>query len=408
MTLFRTEFNHLKGFLILAIGLTAGSINIVQASPFFQPLGRLAGDSESFATAISRDGRVVVGYSGQPLPPARTEAFIWTGESGLVGLGGLPGWDSATPNSRATDVSADGRVVVGSSASTLRPQGEAFRWSQTDGVQSIVQHSLISLITSSASAISNDGSIIYGNGQDSNGGLRSFRTVSGEFQQHPRPLASAISADGTVIAGNRLDIPGSGRSMAQRYGWNAESPLPLGDLPGGIEDSAAMDISADGSVIVGFGTTSFGREPFVWTQADGLRSLGALPTVFSLGAQANAVSADGTVIVGEGIGGVGGAFIWTEETGYRLLMDVLRAVPGVDLHDWQALLSAEDVSADGLTIVGHGVNSAGRFEAFVARVPCPHSGLLFLAGVIAVVVTPCRFGTASWNGPVTRAYSVHS
>jgi len=243
---------------------------------------------------------------------------------------------------------------------------------------------------SSASALSDDGDVVFGGGQAFNNGLYSFRTINGVSQQTTRPQPSGVSGDGTIVAGNRVSIPGPGLSTAFRDDWSGTASIPLGDFAGGADDASASDISADGSVIVGWGTTSFGREPFVWTETDGLRSLGKLPDVFVLGAQANAVSADGRVIVGEGYSGAGGAFIWTEETGYRLLMDVLTNELNVDLQNWQALLSAEDISADGMTIVGHGVNPSGRFEAFVARVPEPGTAALLLMGLALLLGTSTR------------------
>jgi probable HAF family extracellular repeat protein len=70
----------------------------------------------------------------------------------------------------------------------------------------------------------------------------------------------------------------------------------LGDLPGGNFYSFAMDISADGSVVVGGSESGAGSEVFRWTNAEGMVGLGNLPggdNSYALG-----VSGDGSVVVG--------------------------------------------------------------------------------------------------------------
>ena len=68
------------------------------------PLGNLHGfASGSQASDISADGSVVVGRS-------YPEAFRWTRSTGMVGIGGFPG---GFPFSFAAAISADGSVIVG-------------------------------------------------------------------------------------------------------------------------------------------------------------------------------------------------------------------------------------------------------------------------------------------------------
>jgi uncharacterized membrane protein len=126
----------------------------------------------------------------------------------------------------------------------------------------------------------------------------------------------------------------------------------LGDLPGRDFRSQANDISADGSVIVGRGTT------------------------------------------GSTIASGNEAFIWTETEGMQNLKDVLVDDFGLDLTGWQ-LIDAVGVSDDGLSIVGYGFNPQGSGEAWIARldsvstpVPEPSSVLgLFLITGFGVIVT---------------------
>ena len=134
-------------------------------TPTFVPLGDLPGNTSthflSGAHAVSPDGSVVVGQSESA---SGREAFVWTAEGGMVGLGDLPGglFDSA-----ALGVSADGLVIVGYSASTLNPEipGEVFRWTAQTGMVGLgllPGGELGSPKVSVARAISADGSVIVG------------------------------------------------------------------------------------------------------------------------------------------------------------------------------------------------------------------------------------------------------
>lgn len=104
--------------------------------------------------------------------------------------------------------------------------------------------------------------------------------------------------------------------------------VELGDLAGGSFDSFASGLSADGSTVVGRGSTALGEEAFIWDAANGMRNL----------------------------------------------KDVLTA-QGLNLTGW-TLSGAREVSADGLTIVGYGNNPDGKTEAWIATIPEPSSFVL--------------------------------
>ena len=83
-------------------------------------------DSYSYATDVSADGNVVVGGSRVNISENNWEyhAFIWTPQDGMVDLGTLGGeW------SYGEDVSADGSVIVGHSQLGGEDGNyDAFRW----------------------------------------------------------------------------------------------------------------------------------------------------------------------------------------------------------------------------------------------------------------------------------------
>ncbi|HEV7281691.1 MAG TPA: HYR domain-containing protein [Pirellulaceae bacterium] len=112
---------------------------------------------------------------------------------------------------------------------------------------------------------------------------------------------------------------------------------------GGDGKSAANAMSADGSVVVGH-SWYLSPRAFRWTEAEGMRPLE--PILGSAYSYANGVSADGSVIVGtrsEYQSAPSRAFRWTQATG---LIDI-DAIDGGVGHS-----TAEDVSSDGSVIVG--------------------------------------------------------
>ena len=140
----------------------------------------------------------------------------------------------------------------------------------------------------------------------------------------------------------------------------------LGDLPGGSFSSVAYRVSSDGSVIVGRSNSANGYEAFRWTQQTGMVGLGDLPEG-DFDSVAYGVSSDGSVVVGTGSSDNGNeAFIWNSAQGMRNLKEVLTNDYGLNLTGW-TLSQAWGISADGLTVVGIGINPSGQTEAWIAR-----------------------------------------
>lgn len=128
----------------------------------------------------------------------------------------------------------------------------------------------------------------------------------------------------------------------------------LGTLPGSrFPRSIANAVSADGAVVVGSGSSISGTRAFAWTAAEGMSSLGTLPGgTVSTGLD---VSADGSVVVGNSSTGRGTeAFRWTAGAGMIGLGD---------LAGGSFASSATGVSADGSVVVGGGLSDSGS-EAF--------------------------------------------
>ena len=117
----------LRRFAALFVPVAALFGSAATASPMFVPLGDLPGGAFlSSAYAVSDDGSVV---GGSGTAGFVAEAFRWTSEGGMQGLGQVTpgGFDSVVRG-----VSGDGSVAVGSGA--YFEGSEAFRWTSGGGM----------------------------------------------------------------------------------------------------------------------------------------------------------------------------------------------------------------------------------------------------------------------------------
>lgn len=358
---------------------TACEVGLCRYRPFVGMLGDLpGGDFLSEARGISEDGHVVVGASSSTA--GYKEAFRWTPQEGMTGLGALP---ADVVSSAAATASRDGSVIVGASASYNASSGgtEAFLWSAATGM--IGMGDLPGGgFDSSAQGVSGDGVVIAGeaNGLYFGGpvaGSQAYRWTSAEGMVSLGNLsgdpyfsfARAVSDDGRTIVGESDE---SDQCTHMAFRWtNADGMVRLGDLPGGNCRSTARGVSADGSVITGSSTTSSGSEAFLWTATSGMVSLGDLPGSLDY-SEGWDVSADGSVAVGLGYTPNGErAFIWDARYGMRELSSVLLGdynVNPVNLRS-RILKEARAISGDGRTIVGIGYNTLGKMEAWLVRTP---------------------------------------
>lgn len=253
--------------LVIVVGLAVPARAVI-----FHDLG-ITGQ----ALDVSADGSTVVGRDGN--------AFLWTLQDGVVDLGVLPGWGS----SQALGVSADGSVVVGSSSdSNPINRVDAIRWTAAEGMV-IVGADPDGDKADVAYATSNDGNVIVGRCD------RPFNQPCGAFRW--------TAATGTVPLGN-----------------------PMGDLIEGLE---SRDVSADGSIVVGFALATTGHQAFRWTSPSGMVGLGVLPGTSN--SRALGISGDGSTIVGYSSSGTqpdpsARAFRWTSQTGMVEIGNGKRAV----------------------------------------------------------------------------------
>lgn len=339
---------------------------------------------------LSADGSTVVGTARADDLTRR--AFIWSAAGGFRSIEGLP---LGTTISQAFDVSADGKRVLGSTNEGI------FLWDEQTGARIVEPHPTAPAVIR-LGGFSDDGSTFVGTrGEDGSfaareavvwnerDGLRGLSQLPGGPAM---ATATGVSADGArILIGLDDGLGGSEASI-----WDAVNGVRgLGDLAGGAFASVALALSTDGSTVVGTGRVEpsgsgrdVGMRAMIWTEADGMRALGSLFGGL-YDSVARGVSADGSVVVGtdnwpaSATGRIGlppsKAFVWDEANGMRAL-DVLLASLGIDLTGWN-LFEATAVSADGLTVLGRASDPSGTIQTFIAVIPEPGTGLLFGLGI---------------------------
>jgi hypothetical protein len=242
-----------------------------------QDLGSL--QLQSFATAVSADGAVVVGGStlgfAIQAPPrvvfvTRNHAFRWTQAGGMTDLGLLPGHTSLA-STMATGVSGNGEIVVGiadpgggafrhSFGNGYGLESQAFRWTSATGMRSLddlLQASGVDMTgvrLLAAHAISEDGRMIVGAGlfpQSPADQITSYVVRYIDAATDPLVIGG-VTIDTSVqdsvdqLAGGRLRVMAQHRAFAGRL---------LGEDEPIANASEAAIFASTGS----FSTGAFGR-----------------------------------------------------------------------------------------------------------------------------------------------------
>jgi probable HAF family extracellular repeat protein len=301
-----------RGRLLASTALVAASLALTapaRAAEFdqFMGLGTLAGGTGSYAYGVSADGTAVVGYSDTA---GGFHAFRWSAGT-MTDLGTLGGTGGG-----ANGVSADGTVVVGSST-TVGFNNHAFRYSGT----TMTDLGTLGGNNSQAYGVSADGAVVVGYSATVGGKYHAFRysgttmtdlgTLGGT---NINSFAYAVSADGTVVVGYS-DFAGGGNAY-HAFRYSGTTMTDLGTLGGTVSNAKA--VSANGAVVVGDSPTVFGGpfEAFRWRQDTGMKSMASLLTASNVNITgwqltgATGVSADGTVIVGYGQDPKGNTEAW--------------------------------------------------------------------------------------------------
>ncbi len=313
----------------------------------------------TFALDVSNDG-TVVGSSSDSM-------FRWTQIGGFEELPTLDHDCKVFTAGGTSGISSDGSKIAGTFAC------EAFLWSEVDGIQGI--GFLPGGVTSRARAISEDGESIVGWGTVGiydNGKLvgtslgEGFRWNREDGIQGLGFLPSGtwsrvldVSPDGSTVVGYAEGA--NGRALPVR--WNAAGQIEQLEIPASSVSGFAAGASNDGTVVGGDLRDDIpnGGMAIRWLADGSFQLLGVLPGQVNSGV--SDVSANGSVIIG-GSGSI--PIVYTDAAGMRPLENILIA-QGVDLSDWSELQYVLRISPNGRYLVGGGLTIDNREAGFVAK-----------------------------------------
>ena len=356
---------HTSVYVVSACSLTS-----VSDADIFTGVGFLPGTTRTWATDLSADGQVVIGESQESLSVAPRDAWKW---SPHTGIGALPMDPNAPSHAIAGGLSYDGGVMVGSAINAPPPNRRGLRWTGA-GVTTFDLN-----VSDARLGLSSDGLIAVGSTGQSNPAIWRI----GQPRQLIEPVinapfgaptqatghAFAASSDGTRVVGviTAYDRPpGDFRQVISiPFVWTPATGTTALLNNGLLLQGAATDTSEDGIAVVG--TASNGSQVFRWTVAAGytfvqVTSFPGVPKV----------SGDGrTVIFGD--------TYWDLDRGVLPLTQVLTEA-GCDFSGW-TITAATGISFDGRTLCGEGIDPTGHRQGWYATVPAPSATALLLTAV---------------------------
>lgn len=364
--------------VFLMIGMLA-SVTLAQSPVDFQWLHDWLGEDPNSrgwnAMGISADGRIVVGSGALEMDPNGVVTYgacYW-----LDGMGPFP-LTQVGQSSSAWGVSADGTKIVGFTFTETSQIHfySAIVWDRNGGVTLFPNQTQGS--SSFGRGISADGSTVVGYfdaGTGSNpvafawtlgGEVKYYGDPNNPIENHKGSGAWGVSADGSYIVG---ELSGQFDGDKGAFRWNPDR----GEFATfGGEWAQAFGCSMNGDYVVG--TSLVGTEgcqgAFRRGPNGSLLTLNGLAACYSA---ALGVSSDGSTIVGYSVpqGIDEEAFIWDTVYGTRRLMDVLLAYGIDEVGDSSAATGLVD-GCDEIVVVGNAYNrSLNRYEGFRVILPRP-------------------------------------
>jgi uncharacterized membrane protein len=255
---------------------------------------------------ISNDGTTII--TGRTGPDGNVNPALWKQATGWMDLGHpangcvLDGqWGGGY------DVSGDGTVAVG--LAWYCPGAEGFVWNQTDGMKNLSHPSGSAGHSSRASAISADGKTIVGFSEDPKEGIRRPVLWIGKKTNlfagnHTPGEAAGVSSDGSQIVGQAWDANAGG---AYAFYYSGGNLVSLGTVSGNPSDQSFANAVAENGTTVGWSGDPFGLgiEAFIWSPKLKMQSLSKylqrrgvlIPFGITLTSAVD-ISADGSTIVG--------------------------------------------------------------------------------------------------------------
>jgi len=326
---------------------------------------------EKLPVPIPDQGGYSVSYDG-----SRIAASI-AGQLYLYENGSFTLLAQTSPELRGCAISGDGTVIFANQVDSLGVNHPVL-FREADGWQPQVLEVPEGYLkcdydAATAYALNHDGTKATGLVWDYCTAKAFLWTAETGMQDLGESRGSEISADGSVIVGFRHQPNGQGRSPAM---WPVEGNLgqPSMGLHDPWDEGEVYDVTSDGSRLVGTAypvgspPEMLGYQAFIWDQGDtAITLLGTLTGSMNDISKATLISDDGKIF------GVSGpsttnitSFIWTLETGMVNLKQYLIDNGAQGLDNATFLMWPSDISRDGTTLVGQWADLYGGFGYYKA------------------------------------------
>ena len=295
-----------------------------------------------------------------------------------------PAFPNAEPDAYAYRVTTDGSKVMGDVSAPNSP-GVTFLWTQADGFTYLDLPQSFADMTADGTQIVGSGSgpfYVWTQGE----GVAVYGPPAGYVAWGVR----GISDNGDYVTGSVLDDNG----LVQGFRWDFEGEIDLLPILAPLDNDSrnqGWDVS-DGGVVAAEGTTTDGFASYRWTEQGGVELLGELRSA-PYSSNPLDITPNGSIIVGgTSIFSPSDAYLWVEGIGNRSIKHILER-SGYDMSEWQ--IGASAVSDNGRVVVGAGVNPDGNREGWVvvldaSEVPEPSSVLLAAVGLACVAICSRR------------------
>ena len=318
------------------------------------------------AYGLSGDGTTVIGFDDGI---GNAKGWWWSATTGRVFLPHSPAAVSWLP----FGVSQNGQYVVG-----WEDGVQAVRWDAAGGMRVLGPVGAI--------AVSNDGTRIVGVGRQQPVDTTLWRLDGVTIERqvlHAAGTEGQITPDGRVVVSSAVFEGQPAGTREQLFRWTESGGFEQLGWPAGFVDLSVSAVSPDGNVIVGT-ADAVSDLGFRWKQGVGFELLTGRPGGVKI-TRGDDTSADGSLVIGSGTSGIVQPVIWQEGGETKLLADFLANDWGIDLAGWTVHGGLNFVSDDGRVIVAHGRNPQGMNGAFIAVAPEPGvAGTMLLLSSIAL------------------------
>lgn len=352
--------------LILCAGAPAARAQVSIVRVTFTPTGVI----DMLPTSVSDDGNTVVGVG-----PFGTPNLLYTEGAGASVIG--DGCPSGIPA-----VSGDGSTIVGCNTD-VNGKWNAAKWlGGTSWLDLGSEAGAVpcDFFLSGPWALTRDGSIATGllyKAQLCKASAGTWDLVAGG-PATPLPVlvqgrasrGNDISADGSVVVGWQDQFTGLRTAAKWVNGVGEFITDPKVDFLG-----EALAVSADGKTIVGV-TYDFTNAGWIWHEGEGVSPITSNVDGDYVPVD---VSADGRKVVGivrDPQTGIGTAFIWSKSKGLEILEDFLK-IRNVDVPPGWTFSSLSVISGDGKTLYGWGFNPNDLIEMFKIEIGNPVASMTF-------------------------------